>query len=66
MRRKKPEIPTEVELVLLSKPQLKEALVSSGVSYETPPDQDANAVWEALHETDINAPFVKLWFGDKP
>lgn len=37
-----------MEILVCTKDELSVALVESGLSYEQPPDQDVEKVWEAL------------------
>ncbi len=38
----------ELEVVVVTKAQLRKALEDSGLSYEQPPDLDAERVWDEL------------------
>lgn len=42
-----------LELVVATKAQLQKALVDSGLSYEQPPEQDVEGVWQKLEEAGL-------------
>lgn len=43
-----PDTPGHIEMAVVSKKALREALVASGLSYEQPPEHDVDKLWEEL------------------